>query len=123
MERIVDITQVSWYGILSMLTGRASFDQLSGPIGIATMAGNSANSGLVAYIGFLALISINLGLMNLLPLPMLDGGQLIFDAIEYVRGQAVSMKVREFTSKIGVLAILTLTGVAVFNDLSRLFHG
>jgi regulator of sigma E protease len=54
---------------------------------------------------------------------MLDGGQLIFDAIEYVRGQAVSMKVREFTSKIGVLAILTLTGVAVFNDLSRLFHG
>ena len=123
MERIVDITQVSLYGILSMLTGRASFDQLSGPIGIATMAGNSANSGLVAYIGFLALISINLGLMNLLPLPMLDGGQLIFDAIEYVRGQAVSMKVREFTSKIGVLAIVTLTGVAVFNDLSRLFHG
>jgi regulator of sigma E protease len=87
------------------------------------MAGQSAQSGIVAYIGFLVLISISLGIMNLLPLPMLDGGQLVFDAIELIRGKAVSMEVREIASKIGVLGILILTGVAVFNDLSRLFHG
>jgi len=122
-ERVHDITAVSALSIWSLLTGKASLNQISGPIGIAGMAGQSANSGFTAYIGFLVLISISLGLMNLLPLPMLDGGQLVFDFFELVRGKAVSTEVREFTSKIGVLGILILTGIAVFNDLSRLFHG
>jgi len=122
-ERVFDISYVSIYSIKALITGKASFAQISGPIGIATMAGQSAQSGIVAYIGFLVLISISLGIMNLLPLPMLDGGQLVFDAIELIRGKAVSMEVREIASKIGVLGILILTGVAVFNDLSRLFHG
>jgi regulator of sigma E protease len=107
----------------SLVTGKASLNQISGPIGIASIAGQSANSGFTAYIGFLVLISISLGLMNLLPLPMLDGGQLVFDFFELLRGKAVSTDVREFTSKLGVLGILILTGIAVFNDLSRLFHG
>jgi regulator of sigma E protease len=122
-ERVGDITSVSLYSLWSLVTGASSLNQLSGPIGIAGMAGQSASSGLIAYLGFLALISISLGLMNLLPLPMLDGGQLVFDAIEFIRGKAVSANVREFTSKIGVFGILILTGVAVFNDLSKLFHG
>jgi regulator of sigma E protease len=122
-ERVQDITAVSALSIWSLITGKASLNQISGPIGIAGMAGQSANSGFTAYIGFLVLISISLGLMNLLPLPMLDGGQLVFDFFELLRGKAVSTEVREFTSKLGVLGILILTGIAVFNDLSRLFHG
>jgi regulator of sigma E protease len=61
--------------------------------------------------------------MNLLPLPMLDGGQLVFDFFELIRGRPVSEAFREFSSKIGIFGILILTGIAVFNDLSRLFHG
>jgi regulator of sigma E protease len=122
-ERVQDITVVSALSMWSLVTGKASLNQISGPIGIASMAGQSANSGFTAYIGFLVLISISLGLMNLLPLPMLDGGQLVFDFFELLRGKAVSTDVREFTSKLGVLGILILTGIAVFNDLSRLFHG
>lgn len=122
-ERVQDITVVSALSMWSLVTGKASLNQISGPIGIASMAGQSANSGFTAYIGFLVLISISLGLMNLLPLPMLDGGQLVFDFFELLRGKAVSNDVREFTSKLGVLGILILTGIAVFNDLSRLFHG
>ena len=122
-ERVYDISSVSVMSIRSLLTGQASLKQISGPIGIASMAGQSAQSGIVAYIGFLVLISISLGIMNLLPLPMLDGGQLVFDAIELIRGKAVSMPVREITSKVGIFGILILTGIAVFNDLSRLFHG
>jgi regulator of sigma E protease len=122
-ERVYDISSVSVMSIRLLLTGQASLKKISGPIGIASMAGQSAQSGIIAYIGFLVLISISLGIMNLLPLPMLDGGQLVFDAIELIRGKAVSMPVREITSKVGIFGILILTGIAVFNDLSRLFHG
>ena len=118
-----DITQVSLLSIKSLITGKASINQISGPIGIASMAGQSASSGLTAYIGFLVLISISLGIMNLLPLPMLDGGQLIFDFVELLRGKAVSLEIREIFTKLGLLGILALTGIAVFNDLTRLFHG
>jgi regulator of sigma E protease len=109
--------------MVALISGKASFNQISGPIGIAGMAGQSASSGFIAYIGFLVLISISLGIMNLLPLPMLDGGQLVFDFVELIRGRPVSDAFREFSSKIGVFGILILTGIAVFNDLSRLFHG
>jgi regulator of sigma E protease len=123
VERVRDISYVSVLSIGSLITGKASLDQISGPIGIANMAGQSASSGLTAYIGFLVLISISLGIMNLLPLPMLDGGQLVFDFIELLRGRAVSHEIREIFTKVGVLGILALTGIAVFNDISRLFHG
>jgi regulator of sigma E protease len=123
LERVRDITQVSLLSIWSLITGTASISQISGPIGIASMAGQSASSGLTAYIGFLVLISISLGIMNLLPLPMLDGGQLIFDFVELLRGKAVSLEIREIFTKLGLLGILALTGIAVFNDLTRLFHG
>jgi len=123
LERVHDITQVSLLSIKSLITGKASINQISGPIGIASMAGQSASSGLTAYIGFLVLISISLGIMNLLPLPMLDGGQLIFDFVELLRGKAVSLEIREIFTKLGLLGILALTGIAVFNDLTRLFHG
>ena len=123
LERVHDITHVSLLSIWSLITGKASINQISGPIGIAGMAGQSASSGLTAYIGFLVLISISLGIMNLLPLPMLDGGQLIFDFVELLRGKAVSLEIREIFTKLGLLGILALTGIAVFNDLTRLFHG
>ena len=123
LERVYDISAVSTLSMAALISGKASFNQISGPIGIAGMAGQSASSGLTAYIGFLVLISISLGIMNLLPFPMLDGGQLVFDFVELIRGRPVSEAFREFSSKIGVLGILILTGIAVFNDLSRLFHG
>lgn len=123
LERVYDISEVSVFSIWALITGKASLNQISGPIGIAGMAGQSASSGITAYIGFLVLISISLGIMNLLPLPMLDGGQLVFDFFELLRGKAVSVEFREFTSKLGIVGILALTGIAVFNDLSRLFQG
>lgn len=122
-DRVRDITRVSFFSILSLLSGHSSFSQITGPIGIASLAGQSAQSGLTSYLGFLALVSISLGLMNLLPLPMLDGGQLVFDFFEFIRGQAVSLEFREKASKIGILCILLVSGIAIFNDLTRLFHG
>lgn len=122
-ERVYDISVVSLLSIKSLIAGDASIGQIMGPIGISTMAGKSAQSGVVAYIGFLALISISLGLMNLLPLPMLDGGQLVFDIWEFLTGKAVSEDFRSFTTKLGLLGIVLISCIAFFNDFSRLFNG
>lgn len=122
-DRVYDITVVSIMSIRALVLGEVSFSQISGPIGIANMAGQSAQSGLIPYLGFLALISISLGLMNLLPLPMLDGGQLVFDFWEFIYGKGVSADFKAIAVKFGLGGILILTGIAVFNDLARLFHG
>ena len=122
-ERVYDISYVSVLGIKSLVTGDASLNQVMGPIGIAGMAGKSAQSGVIAYLGFLALISISLGIMNLLPLPMLDGGQLVFDAWEFVTGKPASENFRALATKFGLLGIVAITVIAIFNDFSRFFQG
>ncbi|WP_286232880.1 sigma E protease regulator RseP [Thalassotalea sediminis] len=103
-----------------LLTGDVSVKNLSGPIAIAQGAGDHAGYGFVYFLGFLALISINLGIINILPVPVLDGGHLVYYFIELLTGKPVSEKVQEIGFKFGTLAILGLMSIALFNDLSRL---
>ena len=103
-----------------LITGDVSVKNLSGPISIAQGAGNSADYGFVYFLGFLALISINLGIINLLPLPVLDGGHLFYYFVELLTGKPVPEKIQEIGFKFGTIALLSLMSIAIFNDLSRL---
>jgi regulator of sigma E protease len=103
-----------------LITGDVKLDNLSGPISIAQGAGVSAEYGLVYYLMFLALISVNLGIINLFPLPVLDGGHLLFLAIEKLKGGPVSERVQDFSYRIGSVLLVLLMGLALFNDFSRL---
>jgi regulator of sigma E protease len=103
-----------------LFTGDISVKNLSGPISIAQGAGASASYGLVAFLSFLALISVNLGIINLLPLPVLDGGHLLYFFVELVTGKPVSESTQEVGFKIGSAFLLILMSVAIFNDLVRL---
>ncbi len=102
-----------------LITGDVKLNNLSGPVSIAKGAGISADSGLVYYLMFLALISVNLGIINLFPLPVLDGGHLLFLLIEKIKGGPVSERVQDFSYRIGVIALILLMGLALFNDFSR----
>lgn len=103
-----------------MVTGDLSLRNLSGPVTIADLAGQSARVGWFAYLSFLALISISLGVLNLLPVPVLDGGHLVYYAIEAVRGRPLSERLMVITQKAGLVLILMLMAVALFNDITRL---
>jgi regulator of sigma E protease len=103
-----------------MLTGDISWHNISGPMAIADYAGQSARLGLATYVDFLAMISISLGVLNLLPIPLLDGGNLMYYAIEIVRGRPVSERVLEIGQQIGLFLLLTLMAFAFYNDISRL---
>lgn len=120
-ERVWDISKVSVRMLLGMFTGESSFKQIGGPISIADMAGKTAQIGWQSYLGFLALISISLGILNLVPLPMLDGGQLLYDAWELITGKKISASWQELFQKVGVASLMLLTMLALFNDISRLF--
>jgi regulator of sigma E protease len=104
-----------------MLLGEVSLSNLSGPVAIADIAGQSAAAGGVAYLNFLALISISLGVLNLLPIPMLDGGHLLYYLAEFLRGRPVSERIQELAQRVGIAFLLMLTALALYNDLYRLF--
>lgn len=104
-----------------MLVGRASVENLSGPISIAQYAGQSANMGLVPFLKFMALVSVSLGVLNLLPVPVLDGGHLLFFAIEGIKGGPVSEKIQLFFQQIGIALLVSLMVLAMFLDVQRLF--
>jgi regulator of sigma E protease len=106
-----------------MVFGEISIKNLSGPITIADYAGQSAQMGVVAYLGFLALISISLGVLNLLPIPLLDGGHLLYYMVELVKGSPVSEKVWEAGQNVGIALLVTLMAFALYNDISRLILG
>ncbi|WP_370612868.1 sigma E protease regulator RseP [Citrobacter portucalensis] len=103
-----------------LITGDVKLNNLSGPISIAQGAGMSAEFGIIYYLMFLALISVNLGIINLFPLPVLDGGHLLFLAIEKLKGGPVSERVQDFSYRIGSILLVLLMGLALFNDFSRL---
>ncbi|UDG80121.1 sigma E protease regulator RseP [Candidatus Steffania adelgidicola] len=103
-----------------LLTGEVKLNNLSGPLSIAQGAGLSAEYGLIYYLMFLALISINLGIINLFPLPVLDGGHLLFLSIEKLKGTPVSQRVEDFSYRIGSILLVLLMGMALFNDFCRL---
>jgi regulator of sigma E protease len=106
-----------------MLVGEASLKNLSGPITIADYAGQSAASGTASFVAFLALVSISLGVLNLLPVPLLDGGHLLYYFAEFLTGRPVSDRVQEIGQRIGIGLLGLLMFFALFNDLQRLFVG
>jgi regulator of sigma E protease len=103
-----------------MVTGHVSTKNISGPINIAQYAGLTAVEGFTYYLGFLALVSISLAVLNLLPVPVLDGGQVVFQLAEMAKGKPLSMEAQLVGQKIGIAMLVLLMGVAFYNDLSRL---
>jgi len=103
-----------------MLTGELSLRNLSGPVTIADLAGQTVRVGWLAYLSFLALISISLGVLNLLPIPVLDGGHLVYYALEALKGRPLSERFRDVTQKAGLALIMMMRAVALFNDFTRL---
>jgi regulator of sigma E protease len=107
--------------IAKLISGDISTDTLGGPIMIAQMAGDSAKAGIGSLISFIALISINLAIINLLPIPVLDGGHLLFFSIEAIKGSPVSIKVREIAQQVGLFILILLMILVFYNDISRIF--
>ena len=105
----------------NMLTGNVSLRNLSGPIDIAQYAGYSAESGVVPFLAFLAIVSISLGVLNLLPIPVLDGGHLLYFMVEAVKGSPLTERMEALGQRIGIVLLLMLMGFAVCNDLIRVF--
>lgn len=103
-----------------MISGDLSVKNLSGPITIAKVADSSVSSGLVAFMGFLALLSVSLGVLNLLPIPMLDGGHILFYGIEAVRGKPLSERIQLMALQLGMALLMSLMVIAFYNDISRL---
>ena len=103
-----------------MLIGKASLDNLSGPLTIAQFAGQAASAGAMAFLSLLALVSLSLGVLNLLPVPVLDGGHLLYDLIELIKGSPLSDAVQNFGQRVGIVLLVLLMGLALFNDFNRL---
>lgn len=103
-----------------MLVGKASLDNLSGPLTIAKFAGQAASAGPMAFLSLLALVSISLGVLNLLPVPVLDGGHLLYYLIELFKGSPLSEAVQNLGQRVGIVVLLLLMGLALFNDFNRL---
>ena len=106
-----------------MLVGEVSWRNLSGPVTIADYAGQSAQAGWTSYLVFLAIISISLGVLNLLPIPLLDGGHLLYYIFEVVKGRPVSEKAMELGQRVGLAVLLFLMAFAFYNDINRLIAG
>ena len=121
LQRAWEMTVLQAKMFARMITGQVSLKNLSGPITIAEYAGDSARSGLIGFIGFLVLISLSLGFLNLLPIPMLDGGQIVYQTIEWIKGSPLSERIQAAGQSLGIALLFLLMGVALFNDLARQF--
>ena len=103
-----------------MVTGDVSIKNISGPINIAQFAGASAQAGVSNFLGFLAIVSISLGVLNLLPVPVLDGGQIVYQLVEWVKGSPLSERAQLVGQQAGILALLLLMSFAFYNDIARI---
>ncbi|MBK8453589.1 MAG: RIP metalloprotease RseP [Thiofilum sp.] len=122
IEETRQITVMSVKLMGRLVTGEVSLKNISGPVTIAQFSGEAAKSGLTYFIGFLAIISVSLGILNLLPIPMLDGGHLLFYIVEMIKGSPVSQRVEELGMRVGLTAIGSLMVLALYNDLMRLIR-
>ena len=107
-------------GIGQMITGQRSSEELAGILSIGNMAGESAKGGIAAFLVFMAFLSINLGLVNLLPIPVLDGGHLLFYSIEGIFGKPVPEKIQEYAFMVGLVIVLSIMLMSTWNDITRL---
>ena len=117
------ITERTVVMIAGLITGAESLDQVSGPIGTGYVAGKVAAFGFAALMNLTAVLSVSVGLMNLLPIPMLDGGHLLFQAVEALRGRPLSERAQEYGFRLGLLFVVALTLFTTFNDLLKLPRG
>ena len=115
------MTSLTFAIIGKMVMGHLSPKTISGPIGIAKGAGITAKIGFAYYLGFLALVSISLGVLNILPIPVLDGGHLLYYLFEIVRGRPLSEKAQTIGLKIGLFLLLSLMMFAIYNDITKFF--
>jgi regulator of sigma E protease len=143
VERRLDVTAEQRYGLVEslprgvektwevitftvsmvahMVTGDVSLKNMSGPLSIADIAGSSAELGLAVFLNFLAAVSISLGILNLLPIPLLDGGQIVYQLAEGIKGSPLSERAIVIGNQIGIFFVIALTGFAFYNDIVRLF--
>lgn len=123
-QAFVRTGNLSWLTLVAswnMVTGRVSLQNLSGPISIAQYAGYTAESGIVPFLAFLAIVSISLGILNLLPIPVLDGGHLLYYILEALKGSPLSAQAEMAGQRVGIALLLMLMCFAIYNDLARLF--
>lgn len=120
-SRTWDFSVLTFNMMGKIFTGEISIKNLSGPVSIAQYAGYSASAGVARFLDFLAIVSISLGILNLLPIPILDGGHLTYYIIEVVRKKPVSDETQEFASRIGMVLLFSLMAVALYNDILRVF--
>ena len=114
-----DITRLTLRVLVGLITGEAALSNISGPIAIAQFAGQSAQIGLASFIGFIALISVSIGILNLLPIPVLDGGHLLYYLIEAIRGKPLSEQAQALGQQVGIMMLIGLMALAVYNDILR----
>jgi regulator of sigma E protease len=120
LEKTWEMSSLTVRMMVRMFTGDVSIKNISGPINIAQYAGYSASIGLAPFLSFLAVVSISLGILNLLPVPMLDGGQIAFQLAEAVRGVPLSERAQLIGQQVGIALLLLLMSFAFYNDISRL---
>jgi regulator of sigma E protease len=107
--------------VVRMVTGDVSIKNISGPINIAKYAGYSAAIGIASFLNFLAVVSLSLGILNLLPVPVLDGGQIVYQVAEAIKGQPLSERTQLFGQQVGVILLVLIMSIAFYNDLTRFF--
>ena len=123
IEKTWDTAAFSLQMLFKMLIGQASWQGISGPVTIAGYAGQSATMGIKVFIGFLALISISIGVLNLLPIPVLDGGHLMYYTVEFITGKPLSESVMAMGQKVGLTLLSLMTIIAFYNDITKLITG
>jgi regulator of sigma E protease len=123
LEQTGQVIRMAWDTLGSLISGRASLREVGGPIFIAQMSGTVARNGLVAFLGFIAFISVHIGFMNILPFPVLDGGHLVYILIESITGRALPTRVKLWINQAGVLLLLLLMVFIMKNDIQRLITG
>ncbi|MEW6021804.1 MAG: RIP metalloprotease RseP [Pseudomonadota bacterium] len=118
--RTWEMTALTFKMIAKIVTGQASLKNVTGPLTIADYAGQTARMGLATFLGFIAVVSVSLGVMNLLPIPVLDGGHLLYYSLEVLTGRPLSERIQAFAQRAGVGLLFMLMALAIFNDLGRL---
>jgi regulator of sigma E protease len=119
-QRTWELSAFTLKTLYRIVVGQASLKNISGPLTMADYAGQSAQQGLWSYLRYLALISISLGVLNLLPIPILDGGHLMYHTAELIKGRPVSERVMLIGQQVGMVILFALLGLALYNDFARL---